>query len=59
MILSTHRSAQTEQHPRASFWPIALIIIISALLAVFVEPMFPNPVVAAHADVAQTADDRQ
>ena len=58
MILSTHRTTQADQQPRASIWPIALIIILSALLAVFVEPLFPNPVMAAHTDAAQTTDDQ-
>jgi hypothetical protein len=48
MILSTHRTAETDPHPRASIWSIALIIIISALLAVFVEPLFPNSALTAH-----------
>ena len=58
MILSTHRTSHTEEHRNASIWPIALIIILSALLAVFVEPLFPNPVMAAHTDAAQTTDDQ-
>lgn len=48
MILSTHRTAETDPHPRASIWSIALIIVISALLAVFVEPLFPNSALTAH-----------
>jgi hypothetical protein len=55
MILSTHRTAETNEHPRTSIWSIAVIIIISALLAVLVEPLFPNPVLAAHTDAAATA----
>jgi len=50
MILSTHRTTQTDPQPRASGWSIALIIIVSALLAVFVEPLFPNAALAAHSD---------
>ena len=56
MILSTHRTTHTDEHRHASIWPIALIIILSALLAVFVEPLFPNTVAAAHTDTAQTSD---
>jgi len=50
MILSTHRSTHTDPHARPGFWSIALIIIISALLAVFIEPLFPNPPLAVHSD---------
>lgn len=56
MILSTHRATHTDEQRHASIWPIALIIILSALLAVFVEPLFPNSVAASHTDAAQTSD---
>jgi hypothetical protein len=62
MILSTHRSTDPQQHPRHGFWSIALIIVISALLAVLIEPLFPNPAIAAHSESAhtvQTAADNQ
>jgi hypothetical protein len=56
MILSTHRTTHTDEPRHASIWPIALIIILSALLAVFVEPLFPHTVAVTHSEAAQTSD---
>lgn len=55
MNLSTHRATHRDPHARAGVWSIALIIIVSALLAVLIEPLFPTPVLTAHGDTAHTA----
>lgn len=51
MNLSTHHA----NRERPGFWSIGLVIIVSAVLAVLIEPLFPGVALAAGGDARPVA----
>ena len=50
-----HPSTHHDRAPRAGVWSIGLIIIVSAVLAGAVEPLFPSSALAVHGDTPTVA----